>query len=377
MLNLTNRMKLALVFALLTAAPASAEVLNLLTSNELYTLTGLGPNASGAGTTRVTLGNCNYDGKNTTCALTGRYNELGGGKYQFQLIYPGNGLSPLTTVASPAGSDIYFWNLTAGSLTFSIMPNSGGTFFFEFVSDFIQFDSTQTCTGTPVCSIGSVGVTPNATITGVQHGFFDPTPLIKSVVTATGYGGSPAIAPATWVEIYGNNLSTTARQVWGGQDFNGAQAPTALGGTTVKVAGQLAFVDFVSPNQVNAQIPSNIPLGQQSVVVTTAGGASIGTTVTVNAVQPGVLAPAVFNVNGTQYAVAQFADGATYVLPPQAGLPTRRAKPGDTIVLYGVGFGPVSPNINAGLIVGQANSLSGLQFSIGGKPATVAFAGLV
>ena len=58
-------------------------------------------------------------------------------------------------------------------------------------------------------------------------------------------------------------------------------------------------------------------------------------------------------------------------------VPTARAKPGDIITLYGIGFGTVSPNINAGVIVGQANSLSGLQVFIGGQQATVQFAGLV
>ena len=371
------KLVLLLTFSSLTITSAAADILTLQQSNELYTLTGLGTNATGAGTARVTFGSCKYDGSVTKCTVTGNYTGLGGGTYQFLLTYPGNGISPLQTVASPPGSNNVYFNLLAGSLTFSIMPSSGGTFSFDPLSFNLFYDFTATCTGTTNCSVGGVGVTPNATITGKVNGQFDPTPMIKSLVTATGYGGSPAIAPATWVEIYGTNLSTTARLVWGGADFNGAQAPTALGGTTVKIAGQSAFVDFVSPNQVNAQIPSNIPLGQQSVVITTAGGASVGTTVTVNAVQPGILAPAVFNVNGVQYAVALFPDGATYVLPPQSGIPTRRAKPGDTIVLYGVGFGPVSPNINAGLIVGQANTLSGVQFSIGGKPATLAFAGLV
>jgi hypothetical protein len=52
-----------------------------------------------------------------------------------------------------------------------------------------------------------------------------------------------------------------------------------------------------------------------------------------NVVQPGILAPASFSVNGTQSAAAFFADG-TYVLPMGAiaGLSSRPAKPGDTII---------------------------------------------
>ena len=59
---------------------------------------------------------------------------------------------------------------------------------------------------------------------------------------------------------------------------------------------------------------------------------------------PGLLAPASLKIGGKQYVAAFFADG-TYVLPPNSvpGLTSRDAKPGDTIVLYGIGFGPVVP----------------------------------
>jgi uncharacterized protein (TIGR03437 family) len=232
------------------------------------------------------------------------------------------------------------------------------------------------------CAVGVVGTTPGGTITGPLNGTFDLTPVISSpggVVTATSYGGFSAIAPATWIEIYGLNLATTLQRTWAGSDFNGAQAPTALGGTTVTVGGQPAFVDYVSPHQVNVQVPSGIAAGPQPVVVTTFGGSSVAFTATMNAVEPGILAPSAFRLAAGQYAAALFPDGVTYVLPPGSvvGVPQTRAKPGNTIILYGIGFGPVTPVINAGVIVGQNNALSGFQVSFAGAPATVQFAGLV
>ena len=97
-----------------------------------------------------------------------------------------------------------------------------------------------------------------------------------------------------------------------------------------------------------------------------------------NAVQPGLLAPPVFQVNGTQYVVALFPDGLTYVLPPGItnAVSTRRARPGDTIILYGIGFGPVTPNIPAGQVVVQLSALPPVQISFGGVPATVTYSGL-
>jgi uncharacterized protein (TIGR03437 family) len=70
--------------------------------------------------------------------------------------------------------------------------------------------------------------------------------------------------------------------------------------------------------------------------------------------------------------VAQFADG-TYVLPAGAipGLASRPAKPGDIIVIYGIGFGSVNPNIPPGQLVEQLNTLSDpFTISFGGVPAT-------
>jgi uncharacterized protein (TIGR03437 family) len=63
----------------------------------------------------------------------------------------------------------------------------------------------------------------------------------------------------------------------------------------------------------------------------------------VNTTEPGLLARAVFNLAASQYVAATFPDGVTFVLPPVAGAPTARAKPGDTIIFYGIGFGLVTP----------------------------------
>jgi uncharacterized protein (TIGR03437 family) len=138
-------------------------------------------------------------------------------------------------------------------------------------------------------------------------------------------------------------------------------------------------VELSSPHQVNLLVPSGVALGQQQVVVSTVGGSSLATTVTVNAIAPGILAPSVFKSAAGQYAFALFPDNRTYVLPPSVvpSLPTNRAKPDDVIILYGLGFGPVSPNLTAGTLVEQSNQLPSFQAFFAGVQATVQFAGLV
>jgi uncharacterized protein (TIGR03437 family) len=178
------------------------------------------------------------------------------------------------------------------------------------------------------------------------------------VISAGAFGASPSMAPGSFIEIYGSNLASTARP-WASSDFNGPNAPTSLDGTSVCVGGVPAYVAFISPSQVNVQVPSAAPIGSTMLVVTNSNGASDPHPVTVNITNPGLWAPAPFKVFGRQYVVALFPDGVTYALPPSTvpGVPSRRAKPGGTLTFYGIGFGPVGPDSPAGRIVAQSDGL--------------------
>jgi uncharacterized protein (TIGR03437 family) len=376
------RLSLISIGIFLTTLPASA-IVTLGPSSQNFVLTGIGANAQGEGQSRMCWGACSFDGANTNCTLSGQFTGFGkGGTYSFVVSYAGNGEFPLLAVSQSPGSDLFFAQATANfSFKITLAETNGPTTnFYSFANFFFQYPSA-TCTGSPAaCSVGQVGLKPGATISGVITGSFDPTPAISpsGVISAGNYGGFSAIAPGTWIEIYGVNLATTLSQTWAGSDFNGTQAPTGLGGTTVTVAGKLAYVDFVSPGQVNVQVPSGVPSGAQPVVVTTAGGSSFAYTVNVNATQPGFLAPPVFILNGRQNVAAVFSNTLTFVLPVSvSGALTARARPGDNITLYGIGFGPVTPDISAGQVVQQQNALqSNLRITFGGVAANVTYAGL-
>jgi uncharacterized protein (TIGR03437 family) len=202
--------------------------------------------------------------------------------------------------------------------------------------------------------------------------------ISQTIISAGAFGGFDSVAPGTWIEIYGENLARDTRQ-WGGADFNGVSAPTSLDGTSVAVAGQPAAVYFISSGQVNALVPGNAPRGPQPVALTTANGISAPFTVSVNPVEPGLLAPSSFIVNGSQYLAALFPDGVTFVLPPNAipGVPSNRAQPGETIIVYGVGFGGTTPAVPSGQITEASNSLTlPIQILFGSTPATLSYWGL-
>jgi uncharacterized protein (TIGR03437 family) len=203
-------------------------------------------------------------------------------------------------------------------------------------------------------------------------------PTVSGVNSASEFGASSAAAPGSWIEVHGANLAANTR-LWTTGDFNGNQAPISLDQTSVAIAGQHAFVYAISPNQVNVQVPFSVTPGPQQLTVTTPAGTSPPVTVTVKATQPGLYAPAVLSVSGKQY-TAQYNDATrTFIMPAGAvsGINSQPAHVGDLIVLYGVGFGPVTPNVDAGQTVQQLNTLtSPVQFSVGGAPATLTYAGL-
>jgi uncharacterized protein (TIGR03437 family) len=66
------------------------------------------------------------------------------------------------------------------------------------------------------------------------------------------------------------------------------------------------------------------------------------------------------------------------VLPVNlAGVVTSRARAGDTITLYGIGFGTVTPDIPAGQIVQQTNTLAAtLHILFGQTEAAIQYDGL-
>jgi uncharacterized protein (TIGR03437 family) len=201
------------------------------------------------------------------------------------------------------------------------------------------------------------------------------------VITAGAFGGFAAAAAGSWIEIYGTNLGPSAGYQWQGSDFSGNNAPTKLQGVSVSIGGQAAFVEYVSAGQVNAQVPNGVVSGPAAVIVTTSAGSSAPYTLTLNPLEPGLLAPPQFTIGGNQYVEAFNSDGS-YTLPTTStlGLNSRPAKPGETLVIYGVGFGPAAAGgipIPPGVVVTQTNSLiNATQMFFGGTQATLMYQGL-
>lgn len=204
------------------------------------------------------------------------------------------------------------------------------------------------------------------------------SPDIASVVSASAFNPNAGLASGTWLEMYGSGLSTTTRS-WAGGDFIGAGAPTSLDGVKVTINGIPAFVDYVSPGQVNILAPDDATTGVAVPIQLTSGGVQSNIVIMPKiAVAPALLAPPSFNVGGHQWVVAQFLD-QTFAGKPGLidGLNFRAARPGDIVTIYGIGFGPVVPATPIGVIASGSTSLvNQANFRFGGVPATLVYSGL-
>jgi uncharacterized protein (TIGR03437 family) len=168
-----------------------------------------------------------------------------------------------------------------------------------------------------------------------------PTISKNGVVNAAGFQQS--ISAGSWVAITGTNLSSTTRQ-WGASDFNNGAFPTSLDGVSVTINGNPAYVEYVSPTQINVQAPTDSATGLVPVQVTNSLGTSPVTTVNLQTASPA------FFPWGGKYAAATQLD-YSFVGPPGlfgSAVTTTPAKPGDTLILWGTGFGPTDPAVPAG-----------------------------
>jgi uncharacterized protein (TIGR03437 family) len=195
-------------------------------------------------------------------------------------------------------------------------------------------------------------------------------PAISAVANAE--GGSPIIAPNTWVALRGAGLALTGdTRVWQASDLVNNQLPTQLDQISVTVNNKAAFVYYISPTQINILTPPDAISGQVPVQISNNGAVSA-----TFMAQAQALSPSFFEFPG-RYVAAVHASGA--LIGPAALYPgsTTPAKPGEVIVVFANGFGNASAPVVSGS-ENQSGILSPLPVvKIGGVTATVSFAGLV
>jgi uncharacterized protein (TIGR03437 family) len=193
------------------------------------------------------------------------------------------------------------------------------------------------------------------------------------VVNAASF--SQPISPGSFVTVYGQNLADTTTG-WSAAITNG-KLPTSLGGVQVLINGKNAYVYYVQPTQVNAIAQPDTVTGSVEVDVITNHG-TVPALVNMVPVSPGLFT---YSLQGKLYAAALFNSDGAYVGAVGAipGVTSRPAQAGDYILLFATGLGQTSPPYPVGQVLTVAYpvpDLAQISVLIGGKPATVPYAGM-
>jgi uncharacterized protein (TIGR03437 family) len=199
---------------------------------------------------------------------------------------------------------------------------------------------------------------PFVDFTGLARNY----PLIASAGVVNAATNQAGIAAGSYISIYGSDFAEAT------QVESTPFLPVTLSGTAVSVDADgvslPAKLHFVSPRQVNAQIPWEFA-GRESVKVKIWSNYFASNVIAVPLAQ---YAPGIFEVSGL---------AAAQIFPSYA-LVTRQApaKRGDTIILYVNGLGPVTNPPASGEASGNSQTTALPSVTIGNRPAQVLFSGM-
>ncbi len=259
-------------------------------------------------------------------------------------------------------------------------------------SDFLI--TNNTCQGATVPRSCLITVLFNPTALGNRSAVLNLTHSASSSAISIGLGGTgtppaPSVNPGGILNgaSFGTSLSGGAlASLFGaslGSGTSGATGlplPTTLGQTSVQMNGSNVPLIFVSPLQINFQVPWEL-LGQTAATLTVSAGGAVSAPQQVTLTPA---APAIFAVSqdGRGQGAILIANAGDLLAAPAgsvAGRSSRPARRGESVTLFCVGLGAVS-NRPASGAAALSEPLSLTQatptVTIGGVSANVTFSGL-
>ena len=175
--------------------------------------------------------------------------------------------------------------------------------------------------------------------------------------------GLPSLlSPGTVVAIYGSNLAAASTP------SQTLPLPLNLAGTRVLVGGIPAPLFYVSPTQVNAQVPVELKPGRSyPVVISVKGMLTVPESIPLVVAKP---------------AIAAYADSTVIAQHADFSLVTEKspAKPGETVIVYLTGMGPTDILVPSGFGAPDTEPFARVtiapNLSVDGQSAAISFAGL-
>lgn len=190
-----------------------------------------------------------------------------------------------------------------------------------------------------------------------------PSVPANGVLNAASFTTNFAVAPGAIVAIFGSNLSV------GSEPAPSSPLPTSLGQTSVTFNGVAAPLFYVSPGQINAQVPFSISPGNVTLEVSRGTMTSTADKVSVAAASPGI-----FIIDQTNQT------GAIVHLNGSVVTASAPAVAGEYLSIYCTGLGPLNMPVQSGAAgpttAPLPQTLSTPAVTIGGTAAVVAYSGL-
>ena len=182
-----------------------------------------------------------------------------------------------------------------------------------------------------------------------------PQPVLSSVVNGASLESGP-VAPGSLISIFGSGLAPVT------MNEEGLPLPRNLGSVTLSINGLPCPLLFVSPTQMNVQVPFEVPPGPAIAVLQLPDMPPAAIALNVNPAAPGI-----------------FTNG----IDQQPGLPnmqlTSLGRAGWLFPVYLTGQGPVAPSVASGAAAPVnpiAQTVYPVRATFGGRAAEVVSAGL-
>ena len=206
-----------------------------------------------------------------------------------------------------------------------------------------------------------VGLNPNPRDVTLSQG---------GVLLGAGFERGP-VAPGSIISLFGQNLAATAATA------QTLPLPRTLNGVRVLVGEKEAPLFYVGPGQVNAQVPVELESDRQLQVRIEANGVSSAP----EPLQTAAARPGIFTLGppyGNQGAIL-IANSNKLAMPVTANIPSQPAAVGGVVSIFCTRLGATDPAVASGQPGPSAEPLARVKtpvaVTIGGKPATVYFAG--
>ena len=270
------------------------------------------------------------------------------------------------TISSPFANLIH---VTSAGATLGPIGNGAVAYLnFSLTASFNGGGSTLSCSNAASADLRGQPIPTDcgsATVTSTPTNLPQITDVLHGTTFQAGF------AAGGWVAIKGTGFGSGTR-IWGASDFSGGRLPANLDGIGVKIDGFPAYVYYISPTQLNVLAPMDVTDKDVSVQVITPQGSSNIFPSRRSRLAPGFF---MYEPEGRRYVIGVHQDGslvgkASLYNPPA----TTPARPGETILVYGTGFGQTTPPGVDGALPTVAPLAIPANITLGGRPVQVAAA---